>query len=182
MNGENLPLLLILVLAVIGDNTSVSVAVLVLLLIKFLGLGSWLPVIQNHGLNLGIIILTVGVLAPLAQGGVSQRIYRVHFYSRWHFCVLDGRPRCAIYAGDSGSGHFLDRRNHYRRLLFSWIGDRTINCRRTGLFDRKHGATVPFLTEPNQEFMGISKVQWAFRTIAPAIRIMVLKANFLCYN
>ena len=73
MNGENLPLLLILVLAVIGDNTSVSVAVLVLLLIKFLGLGSWLPVIQNHGLNLGIIILTVGVLAPLAQGGVSIR-------------------------------------------------------------------------------------------------------------
>ena len=68
-----MPLLLILVLAVIGDNTSVSVAVLVLLLIKFLGLGSWLPVIQNHGLNLGIIILTVGVLAPLAQGGVSIR-------------------------------------------------------------------------------------------------------------
>ena len=68
-----MPLLLILVLAVIGDNTTVSVAVLVLLLIKFLGLGSWLPVIQNHGLNLGIIILTVGVLAPLAQGGVSIR-------------------------------------------------------------------------------------------------------------
>ena len=73
MNGENLPLLLILVLAVIGDNTSVSVAVLVLLLIKFLGLGSWLPVIQNHGLNLGIIILTIGVLAPLAQGSISIR-------------------------------------------------------------------------------------------------------------
>ena len=73
MNGENLPLLLILVLAVIGENTSVSVAVLVLLLIKFLGLGSWLPVIQNHGLNLGIIILTIGVLAPLAQGSVSIR-------------------------------------------------------------------------------------------------------------
>ena len=73
MNGENLPLLLILVLAIIGENTTVSIAVLLLLLIKLLGLGTWLPSIQNHGLNLGIIILTIGILAPVAQGNIGIR-------------------------------------------------------------------------------------------------------------
>ncbi|MBK5646685.1 MAG: DUF441 domain-containing protein, partial [Acinetobacter sp.] len=29
------------------------------------------PYIQNHGLNIGIIILTIGVLAPIASGKIS---------------------------------------------------------------------------------------------------------------
>ena len=43
------------------------------MLIKLLGLGNWLPYIQNHGLNLGIVILTVGILAPVAQGSIGIR-------------------------------------------------------------------------------------------------------------
>ena len=71
LNGENLPLLLILGLAIVGENTTVSIAVLILMLIKLLGLGTGLPYIQNHGLNLGIIVLTVGILAPVAQGNIG---------------------------------------------------------------------------------------------------------------
>ncbi|WP_371378389.1 DUF441 domain-containing protein [Sporomusa aerivorans] len=71
MSWDNMPLLIILVLAVIGNNQSVSLAVAGLLLIKLMGCTVWFPYIENHGLNAGIIILTMAVLTPLAQGRVS---------------------------------------------------------------------------------------------------------------
>lgn len=73
MNADNLPLLLILVLSVIGNNNSVSIAVLILLLIKLLGFTTWFPFLENHGLNIGITILTIGILAPVAQGSISVK-------------------------------------------------------------------------------------------------------------
>ncbi|WP_378954012.1 DUF441 domain-containing protein [Pelosinus sp. sgz500959] len=71
MNLDNLPLLIILVLSVIGNNYSVSIAALLLLLIKLLGLEAWFPYIESHGINFGIIILTLAVLTPIAQGRIS---------------------------------------------------------------------------------------------------------------
>ena len=71
MNWDNLPLLIILVLSVIGNNHSVSVAVLVLLLIKILGFVTWFPIVENYGISVGITILTLAVLVPIAQGRIS---------------------------------------------------------------------------------------------------------------
>ncbi|WP_371363650.1 hypothetical protein SRRS_45290 [Sporomusa rhizae] len=71
MNWDNMPLVVILVLAVIGNNQSVSLAVAVLLVMKFLGLTTWISSIENHGLDIGITILTMVVLTPLALGRVS---------------------------------------------------------------------------------------------------------------
>ncbi len=71
MNFENLPLLIILVLGVLGNNHSVSIAALILLLIKLLGFGQWFPFIEAHGINIGVIILTLAVLVPLAQGRID---------------------------------------------------------------------------------------------------------------
>jgi uncharacterized membrane protein (DUF441 family) len=71
MNWDNLPLLVILVLSVIGNNHSVSIAALLLLLIKMLGFDTWFPYIENHGINIGITILTLAVLTPIAQGRIS---------------------------------------------------------------------------------------------------------------
>lgn len=71
MNWDNLPLLIILVLSTIGNNYSVSVAALLLLLIKILGFDSWFPVIESHGISIGITILTLAVLTPIAQGRIS---------------------------------------------------------------------------------------------------------------
>lgn len=68
MNWDNLPLLVILVLSVIGNNHTVSIAAMVLLLIRLLGFNTWFPYIENHGIDIGITILTLAVLAPLAQG------------------------------------------------------------------------------------------------------------------
>ena len=71
MNWDNIPLLVILVLAIIADNKTVSLAVLALLIIKLLGLTLWFPVIENYGINIGITILTMAVLVPLAAGRIS---------------------------------------------------------------------------------------------------------------
>lgn len=71
MNWDNMPLVVILVLAVIGNNQSVSLAVAVLLVMKLLGLTTWISSIENHGLDIGITILTMVVLTPLALGRVS---------------------------------------------------------------------------------------------------------------
>ena len=71
MNWDNIPILVVLVLSIIGNNHTVAIAALVLLLIQKLGLVSLFPLIESYGMNLGIIILTIAVLSPLAQGRIS---------------------------------------------------------------------------------------------------------------
>ncbi|GAB4060277.1 DUF441 domain-containing protein [Uliginosibacterium sediminicola] len=71
MSFENLPILLILILAVVGNNVSVAIAAAALLLLKLLGLSSWLGVVETRGINIGVIILTAAVLAPLAAGKIE---------------------------------------------------------------------------------------------------------------
>lgn len=71
MSLENLPILLILVLAALGNNQSVSVAAAVLLAIKLLGLDAWFPAIESKGMNIGLIVLTMAILAPVASGRIT---------------------------------------------------------------------------------------------------------------
>lgn len=66
-----MPILLILVLAVLGNNQSVSVAAAVLVAVKLLGLDSWFPVLESKGMNIGLIILTIAILAPVASGRIT---------------------------------------------------------------------------------------------------------------
>jgi Predicted membrane protein len=73
MSWENLPILIILVLAALGNNQSVSVAAAVLLVIKLLGFNNWFPVIESKGMNIGLIILTIAILAPVASGRITLR-------------------------------------------------------------------------------------------------------------
>jgi uncharacterized membrane protein (DUF441 family) len=71
MSWENLPLLIILVLAVLGNNQAVSVAAAFLLMIKLLGFDTWFPIIESKGLNIGVTILTISILVPVAAGRIS---------------------------------------------------------------------------------------------------------------
>ena len=48
-----------------------TVAAGVLILVKLTPLDQFFPLIQQHGLNVGIIILTIGVLSPIASGKLS---------------------------------------------------------------------------------------------------------------
>ncbi|MFD2168781.1 DUF441 domain-containing protein [Tumebacillus lipolyticus] len=71
MDLTNLLLLILLAIGIIGNNHTVSIAVAVLLLIRLVHLEKVLPSLEQHGLNVGVIILTIGVLAPLASGKIS---------------------------------------------------------------------------------------------------------------
>jgi uncharacterized membrane protein (DUF441 family) len=68
---DSIPLLILLVLSVLGNNQSVAVATGLLLVLKLLGLHSWLPILETKGMNVGITILTLAILTPLATGRVS---------------------------------------------------------------------------------------------------------------
>jgi len=66
-----LVLLILLGCGIFSHNTAVTVAAGVLILVKLTPLDQFFPFIQQHGLNVGIIILTIGVLSPLASGKLS---------------------------------------------------------------------------------------------------------------
>lgn len=71
MSWELLPLLIILVLAVVANNQSVAIAATTVLLIRLAGFNGWLDTIESKGLNLGIILLTMAILAPIASGRIT---------------------------------------------------------------------------------------------------------------
>ncbi|ELK39467.1 hypothetical protein D478_24073 [Brevibacillus agri BAB-2500] len=71
MDVINLALLLLLALGIVGNNATVSIAVALLLLMRLLSLERFFPVLEQHGLQIGIIILTIGILTPLASGKIT---------------------------------------------------------------------------------------------------------------
>lgn len=64
-------LLVLLACGIFSHNTAVTIAAAVLIVLKITPLSSLLPYVQAHGLNIGIIILTIGVLTPIASGKIS---------------------------------------------------------------------------------------------------------------
>lgn len=68
---QNLILLILLALGILGRNNTVALAACLLLALRLLKLERFLPLVEKHGLELGVIMLTIGVLAPLASGTIS---------------------------------------------------------------------------------------------------------------
>ena len=96
-------LLLIGVLGMVGHNMAVVYAVAVLLIVKITPLAKLFPVIESQGVNLGIIILTIGVIAPLASGEMSPRaLFRT---------LADWKSISAIVVG----------------IFVSWLGGRGVS-------------------------------------------------------
>ncbi|MNC41537.1 hypothetical protein D3C75_903070 [compost metagenome] len=58
-------------LGIISSNSPVTIAMVVLLLLRVLGLQQTFPWLEKYGLTIGIIILTIGVMTPLASGKIS---------------------------------------------------------------------------------------------------------------
>lgn len=80
------PTLLILLalaaLGIISHNNTVTVAILVLLIIRITPLSHFFPWVEKQGLTLGIIILTIGVMAPIASGTISAASV-MHSFLHW---------------------------------------------------------------------------------------------------
>ena len=64
-------LFVLLACGVFSHNTAVTVAAAVLIVFRISPLSQFFPLIQQHGLNIGIMILTLAVLTPIASGKIS---------------------------------------------------------------------------------------------------------------
>nr|WP_291356940.1 DUF441 domain-containing protein [Acinetobacter sp. UBA3106] len=63
-------LLALLACGIFSHNSAVTIAAGVLIVFRITPLSEYFPYLQQHGLNIGIIILTIGVLTPIASGNI----------------------------------------------------------------------------------------------------------------
>lgn len=63
-------LLVLLACGIFSHNSAVTIAAAVLIVFRITPLSEYFYLLQNHGLNIGIIILTIGVLTPIASGKI----------------------------------------------------------------------------------------------------------------
>ncbi|CAJ0996068.1 hypothetical protein SODG_003940 [Sodalis praecaptivus] len=106
MNFSDPTLLILLGLAVLGiisHNNTVTVAILVLLIIRLTPMEQYFPWVEKQGLTIGIIILTIGILAPVASGTLSASTV-LHSFLHW-------KSLLAIVIG----------------VLVSWLGGRGVS-------------------------------------------------------
>lgn len=64
-------LVALIFLGVISQNNSITISATILLLMQQTALAQFVPLVEKHGLNIGIIILTVSVLSPLVSGRIQ---------------------------------------------------------------------------------------------------------------
>lgn len=105
MAAIDTPALILLILAalgIVGNNSTVTIAMLVLLLIRVLGWHQAFPWLQKYGLTIGIIILTIGVMTPLASGKISLDIILSSFLS-WKSLAAIGIGLFVAYLGGRGT-------------------------------------------------------------------------------
>jgi uncharacterized membrane protein (DUF441 family) len=69
-NSIALLLVVLILLGVLSNNSSITISATVLLLMQQTFLAKYLPFLEKNGLTVGVIILTIGVLAPIVSGKV----------------------------------------------------------------------------------------------------------------
>ena len=74
-------LLVLLACGIFSHNSAVTIAAGVLIVFKITPLSEFFPLLQQHGLNVGIVILTIGVLTPIASGKIPGETILKSFLS-----------------------------------------------------------------------------------------------------
>lgn len=102
MDVTSLLLLGFAALGIISSNTPVAVAMVFLLLLRVLNLNQSFPWLEKYGLTIGIIILTIGVMAPLASGKISLQTIGESFL-HWKSLLAIGVGLLVAYLGGRGA-------------------------------------------------------------------------------
>jgi uncharacterized membrane protein (DUF441 family) len=102
MDMTSLLLLVFAALGIISSNTPVTVAMVFLLLLRVLNVNQAFPWLEKYGLTLGIIILTIGVMAPLASGKMSLQTIGESFL-HWKSLLAIGIGLLVAYLGGRGA-------------------------------------------------------------------------------
>jgi len=102
MDITSLILLAMVGLGIVSSNTPVTIAMIVLLLLRVTHLTAVFPWLEKYGLTIGIIILTIGVMSPLASGSISLSTITGSFL-HWHSLLAIGIGMLVAYLGGRGA-------------------------------------------------------------------------------
>ncbi|WP_410510937.1 DUF441 domain-containing protein [Paenibacillus sp. BR2-3] len=102
MDMTSLLLLGLAALGIISSNSPVTIAMVVLLLLRVLGVHQAFPWLEKNGLTIGIIILTIGVMTPLASGRISLQTVGNSFL-HWKSLLAIGIGILVAYLGGRGA-------------------------------------------------------------------------------
>lgn len=102
MDVTSLILLAMAGLGIISSNSAVTIAMLALLLIRVTGFQQAFPWLEKYGLTLGIIILTIGVMSPLASGKMSLHTIGESFLN-WKSLLAIAVGMLVAYLGGRGA-------------------------------------------------------------------------------
>lgn len=83
-------LIVVMILGIASQNSTVSISAAILLIVQQTALSKYLPLLDKYGLKLGIVILTIGVLAPLVSGRIKL--------PEWHI-LISGKMLAAVVTG-----------------------------------------------------------------------------------
>lgn len=104
MQHEYLLILFVLLISLVAKNYTVAIACGILLVLRISHAAQALEFLEKHGLTAGIVILTVGVLAPVAAGKIQvEQIMRSFQSTMGIFAVLTG----IVVAYFGGRGVYL---------------------------------------------------------------------------
>jgi uncharacterized membrane protein (DUF441 family) len=98
-NESLLFLILLLAIGFIAKNSSLMIAIGVLLVLKIIGLETkFFSSIQTKGINWGVTIITIAVLAPIASGEIGFRDLLDAFKSPFAWIALISGMAVALLA------------------------------------------------------------------------------------
>ena len=119
--GLNLIVLLVLLACgIFSHNTAVTIAAGVLIVFRITPLSEFFPYLQAHGLNIGIIILTIGVLTPIASGKISGEAI-INSFMSWKSLFAIGVGLFVAWLGGRGVTLMTHQPNVVAGLLIGTI-------------------------------------------------------------
>ena len=123
MSNLDLNLIVLLVLLACGifsHNTAVTIAAGVLIVFRITPLSEFFPYLQAHGLNIGIIILTIGVLTPIASGKISGEAI-INSFMSWKSVFAIGVGLFVAWLGGRGVQLMTNQPNVVAGLLIGTV-------------------------------------------------------------
>lgn len=113
-------LIILLACGILSHNTAVTIAAAVLIVFRVTPLAEFFPLLQKHGLNMGIIILTIGVLTPIASGTIPGNEILKSFMN-WKSLVAIGVGVFVAWLGGRGVSLMAAQPNIVAGLLIGTV-------------------------------------------------------------
>ena len=100
MQSEYLMLLTIIIISFMAKNTTVAIACGLLFILKLFQAGEILDFLEKNGLTAGIVLLTMGVLAPVANGKINIAQVKQAFLSPLGISAVAAGIFVAVLGGE----------------------------------------------------------------------------------